>query len=358
MNAATEPFAPSNQLGWAAWLQRELAPTSGRPAMTLRIVIVVVLVTIISMALQTPTTAISAYMVLFVTKEHRALTTLTGLVTIVGMTTAIAASVFLYTSTFDYPELRIPAMAIIIFAGMFLSRTCAIGPLGFAVGFVVSYAQTVADTIPNTDSLVRNLLWLWMIVVFPIVITVIVNRFLLVKEAAPALAKAKRTFFVPDAFTNPAHVRFALKVTLAAMTCYLIYTGLGWPGIHTAFITCCFIALETTGATIRKGWLRLLGCCVGGSLGFLSIVFLIPRMESIVPLLLLVAAGTALAGWVAAGSQRIAYAGLQIGFAFFMCLFQGFQPETNFTVIRDRLVGIVLGLLVSTAIFRYLWPEE
>jgi hypothetical protein len=30
----------------------------------------------------------------------------------------------------------------------------------------------------------------------------------------------------------------ALKVTLSAMTCYVIYTGLGWLGIHAAFITC------------------------------------------------------------------------------------------------------------------------
>jgi multidrug resistance protein MdtO len=42
-----------------------------------------------------------------------------------------------------------------------------------------------------------------------------------------------------DTLERPAtHVRFALKVTLAAMTCYAIYTGLGWPGIHAAFITC------------------------------------------------------------------------------------------------------------------------
>jgi len=31
--------------------------------------------------------------------------------------------------------------------------------------------------------------------------------------------------FASDAFTNPAHVHFALKVTLVAMFCYIVYEG-------------------------------------------------------------------------------------------------------------------------------------
>jgi len=73
---------------------------------------------------------------------------------------------------------------------------------------------------------------------------------------------------------------------------------------------------------------------------------------------LLTAVGTALAGWVAMGSDRSSYAGLQAAFAFYMCIFQGFAPETNFTTIRDRLVGIALGIVVSTIVFHHLWPER
>jgi multidrug resistance protein MdtO len=168
----------------------------------------------------------------------------------------------------------------------------------------------------------------------------------------------KKSLFVADAFTNPAHVRFALKVTLAAMTCYILYTGVGWSGIHTAFITCCFIALESTSATLRKATLRLCGCLIGGLLGFLAILFLVPRMETIASLALLVAAVSAAAGWVAAGSQRIAYAGLQIAFAFFLSLFQGFAPATGLDVIRDRIAGIILGIVATAVAFRYILPEE
>ena len=88
-----------------------------------------------------------------------------------------------------------------------------------------------------------------------------------------------------------------------------------------------------------------------------AIMCLVPHMESIVSLAFLTAAGAALAGWVAAGSERISYAGLQIALAFFMCIFQGFAPETHFATIRNRVVGILLGILVTSVVFYNLWPE-
>jgi len=318
-----------------------------------------VFVAIISMTLQTPLTWLSAYMVFFVTKENRVITTLTGIGVFLGATIGIAMSLFFYRYTFDYPELRIPVMAASVFVGMFFSRVFAIGPLAFAIGFVLAVTQSMAESVRNTDELVRGILWLWVATVFPVAIAVIVNQTLLPANPKPtASAKAKKGLFVPDAFTNPNHVRFGLKVALAAMSCYVLYMALDWPGIRTAFITCCFIALESTEATMRKAWLRLVGCAIGGSLGFLAIMYLIPRMVSIVALVFLTAAGAALAAWVAAGSERISYAGLQIALAFFMCTFQGFAPDTDFNTIRNRVVGIVLGILVSSVVFQYLWPER
>ena len=49
----------------------------------------------------------------------------------------------------------------------------------------------------------------------------------------PQTATAKSGFFLPDAFTNPQHVHYALKTTAAAMFCYVVYSLLDWPGIHT-----------------------------------------------------------------------------------------------------------------------------
>src|SRR5262249_42841431 len=156
--------------------------------------------------------AISAYMVFFITKENRAITTITGIVLAVGATIAIVFSLFLYRYTFDHPEFRLPVMAATLFVGMFLSRVLVIGPLAFAIGFVFALTQSAAESAPNADILVRGLLWLWVVVVYPAGITVIVN--LTHSPAASRPAANKKThkgLFVPDAFTNPNYVRFGLK---------------------------------------------------------------------------------------------------------------------------------------------------
>jgi multidrug resistance protein MdtO len=40
-----------------------------------------------------------------------------------------------------------------------------------------------------------------------------------------------------------------------------------------------------------------------------------------------------------------------------MCVLQDFAPATDFEKIRDRLVGILLGIVVTTLVYQYLWPE-
>jgi multidrug resistance protein MdtO len=162
--------------------------------------------------------------------------------------------------------------------------------------------------------------------------------------------------FVPDAFTNEEYVRYALKGTLAVMICYTLQNAVNWPGIRTCVITCLIVGLGTEGATVQKGTLRIAGALVGAAMGFFAIMLLIPSMESITSLSLLVAAGTAVAAWVVLGSPRISYAGVQIAFAFYVCVIQGFAPTWYFYTIRDRLVGILLGNAVITVVFRYVWP--
>ena len=134
--------------------------------------------------------------------------------------------------------------------------------------------------------------------------------------------------------------------------------AIDWSGIHTAFITCTFIALESTGATLHKGVLRIGGCVIGGALALFTIVFLMPHMETIASLVVVVACASAIAGWVAAGSELISYGGLQIAFAFFYSVFQGYAPDTDLDNVRDRVVGILFGLIVTGLVFRYIWPEH
>jgi multidrug resistance protein MdtO len=44
--------------------------------------------------------------------------------------------------------------------------------------------------------------------------------------------------------------------------------------------------------------------------------------------------------------------------AFFMGMLQTYSPATDLTVLRDRVVGILLGNVVMTLVFSSLWPES
>lgn len=163
-------------------------------------------------------------------------------------------------------------------------------------------------------------------------------------------------FFHADAFTNPAHVHYAIKTTAAAMFCYLFYTLVDWPGIHTCFITCYIVSLGTAGEAVEKLRLRIAGCLLGAMLGVAVMIWLVPMATSIESLLAIVIGGTLLSGWVAAGSPRIAYAGLQIAFAFYLCVIQGSSPEFDLTIARDRVIGILIGNFVAYVMLTSVWP--
>jgi len=169
-------------------------------------------------------------------------------------------------------------------------------------------------------------------------------------------AAARKSPFAPDAFTNPAHARFALKTTIAAMTCYIAYSLVNWPGVSTSITTCFFVALGSLGETMHKLTLRLSGAMLGGLLGAVCIVYVLPQMTDIGQLSLLILALSGLAAWVSTSSERIAYGGLQLAFAFFLTVLQGYGPSTDLTVPRDRVAGILLGNLVMSLVFSVLWP--
>jgi len=175
-------------------------------------------------------------------------------------------------------------------------------------------------------------------------------------QAAAVPPKESSGFFLPDAFNNPDHVRFAVKTTFAAMLCYLTYSILDWPGIHTCFLTCYIVALPTLADSFEKLALRVAGCLVGAALGFATMVYVVPSFTSVTALFLIVLAGALVATWVTAGSPRIAYAGFQIAFAYFLCVVQDAGPAFDLVVARDRVIGMLFGMLVMYLVSSRIWP--
>jgi multidrug resistance protein MdtO len=161
----------------------------------------------------------------------------------------------------------------------------------------------------------------------------------------------------PDAWTNPAYMRFSLKTLLAVLVCYVFYNAADWQGVHTIMLTCLIVALPSLGASTQRALLRLSGAAAGSALALFMVVFIVPHLDSIVGLLLMILPVVAFGAWIAAGSERIGYAGLQVMFTFSLALLGQFGPSTNLTEIRDRMMGILLGIGVATFVQMSFWRE-
>jgi len=171
--------------------------------------------------------------------------------------------------------------------------------------------------------------------------------------AAGALLDAPTSSFFTPAFsiTNIEAIGFALRSGLAATIAYVAYQGLAWPGLATAPLTTILVAQSSFGATARKALLRLVGATLGGALGLLVIVVVMPNMDSLASLLIVVAVCMALAGWINSGSSRISYAGFQTALAFSLSALNDLGPTTNLEPARDRVIGVLLGIIIAGLVY-------
>ena len=509
-----------------ALLRRELRPTPGRLGDSVRIVVVVLAAVAIAETFRIPEIAVSAYIVLFLSGREAVSTVRTALAAGIAVVLAIFTTIAVFMLSLSEPALRIPLMAVMTFAAMFLSRASPLGPVFFVAGFVIAYGLTLGDEVlglalqpatignapqfelpeiffvPPEEALVRFLLWFSLAVVVPVALVIAANLLtgrdpdLLLRRAlaerlaasagfcagesgaerrleaqafegtaqlrklhnlagvfarsqrrpvwraslidditrlgllllawlrvegkdrnplvpaagacrraeraledleapgpepvaiiatgparplanaisrrlraiqetlagappgqkAHGAAEAPHRLLAPDALTNVEYVHFALKVTLAVMICYFVMSMTNWPGIHTCVITAFFVALGTVGDTLHKATLRFVGCLIGAGLGLGAILLLMPLMTDLGDLLLLLAPVTLLAAWVGYGSERISYAGWQIGLAFYLVVLQGYGPTIDMYTARDRTIGILFGNIVIFVIFTTIWP--
>jgi multidrug resistance protein MdtO len=165
--------------------------------------------------------------------------------------------------------------------------------------------------------------------------------------------------FIPDAFSNPEHLQFVLGGTLAAMLCYVFYVALDWPGLSTAVTTCVLTALTTIGSSRQKQVLRLAGNIIGGFIfGLGAQIFVLPYIDTIGGFTLLFATVTFVAAWLATSSSRLSYAGVQVAFAFYLIHVTDFSIQTNLTLSRDKVLGVVLGITMMWLVFERFFPRS
>jgi multidrug resistance protein MdtO len=121
---------------------------------------------------------------------------------------------------------------------------------------------------------------------------------LIASGAEPGKPSAREPMLAPDAWTNPAYMRFSLKTLLAVLVCYVFYNAVDWQGIHTIMLTCVIVALPSLGASTQRALLRLAGAVVGSALALFMVVFVVPHLDDIVGLLLMTLPVVAFAAWI------------------------------------------------------------
>ncbi len=174
-------------------------------------------------------------------------------------------------------------------------------------------------------------------------------------EDAPAASH----IFIPDAFSNPAHLRYILGGTLAAMLCYVFYISLDWPNLSTSITTCVLTALTTVGSSRQKQILRVAGFVLGGVIAGLGAqIFILPYIDTIAGFTVLFASMTAVAAWLATSSSRLSYAGVTFAFSFYLIHLSDFHIQTDLTLARDRVLGVLLGITMMWLVFERFFPRS
>ena len=176
------------------------------------------------------------------------------------------------------------------------------------------------------------------------------------REPGSAEAAAVREEVKAPATKDFSDTEFATRATAATMACYMFASMTDWSGILTCMITCAVTAMNNVDSQVFKQRLRIIGASIGGLMGFLA-MFLIPHMDNLMGVLLIMGVAVAISAWVCMGREKYSYIGLQMGIAAVMLIAQNPHATTEFTVIRDRLVGILLGLVAMRYAFVWWTPK-
>jgi hypothetical protein len=334
------------------FVREELKPFPGRKLSAARIVIAVLITVILSETLRVPFPDFSAYLVFFVANDDSARSLKLGVAAMIAVTVALALAIAIDICFMDAPWFRLPATLFLVGGAVWLSRILVVAAVGRLLAVMLSLNLSLADTIFNPEVLTRTTLWLWSVAGLAIGVTVLVNQLIRGRpKNEPEAGKPQEGGLVKDAFSNPEYLTFAGKTLLAVFLCELFMNAVAWPGIRTSMITCVVTALATLEGQNQKQMLRLVGASLGGLVGLGAIVFVVPHLDTIVGLILLVGSCSYAFAWVAVGSQRSSYAGFQMALAFYLMVLPGFNTSIDLTSIRDRFIGIVVGITMMWVVF-------
>ena len=326
---------------------RSLAAFPGRARLAARMTVVVSCVMLAVLWLELPAMDIAAYVALFTCRRRAAETMRLGIVFAVIAPLAAVGAMALWGATTDVLMLRVVALAVVTFVAMYMKEVPGKGLAISSLCTLTVCFLVFASRAPDGDLLTRELLKAAFAVSIAGCVSAAAAAWLPGVDGAEESGVIERH----DAPSSDMRRAFAVRATLATMLGYFLYELTDWFGIHTCMFTALFIAASDTDASLLRGRLRMLGA-IGGSLAAIcAIVFVVPGLDSVAGLIVLVAPITFVAAWITVGPARFAYLGLQVGLAFYLALLGRSGPTTNLHSARDRMVGVLLGVVLVALTF-------
>lgn len=158
---------------------------------------------------------------------------------------------------------------------------------------------------------------------------------------------------------DPDRMRLSIKVVLAIMIVVFGDLFLDLPASVETLITAVLItaAPANIGQAHLKEKLRFLAVVVGG-LYSLGVILIVSSVAHFPVFLLLLWLGLFLGAYTASGSERVAYAGFQMGIVLPLILLGTDGPPTSFTIAIQRFVGVIIGGVIALMIVHFLWPVD
>src|SRR5262245_55760687 len=180
------PPAADARAGSFAQLGRLLGPRPGRLAFAARLALICALTTLVVMIYQTPSAALTVYIVFFLNKPDRAQSLLLNVVFVVLMTLILGFTTLVAMAVLDEPLARLASMTVISFAFLFLTSASKLRPVGAIIALIVGYALDVLGILHGGEIATRGLLYAWLFVGIPAGVSLVIN--LLLAPAPRALA--------------------------------------------------------------------------------------------------------------------------------------------------------------------------
>ena len=165
--------------------------------------------------------------------------------------------------------------------------------------------------------------------------------------------KIKETFHI-----NIESLKHSVKVVIITILILLgsifYYIDAGIQALITALI---ISAQANLGQATLKEKLRFVAVVMGGFYGLLCLI-IISVFPNFLVFLLLFTLGLFVGSYIATGSERVSYAGVQTGIVLPMILLISNGPTGSLIIANERLFGVIIGGAIALIILRFIWPDD